>query len=312
MRAAQEPSGKARAPKETVNQAGHYYLPGGIVVVNNWYPGHMVKARREISENLKLVDVVVEIADARAPQSTRNLELESLVRPKPIILVLNKKDLVNSPDLDSWISHLNQEGLHTVGMVSTAGEGKKQVIRMVEKLYQPALEAMKLRQRRARPPRIMVVGIPNVGKSTFINSLAGKKTARTGPKPGVTRGKQWIRVEGRIDLLDTPGLLWPKITMPDQGLKLAALGVLGSKAYTEEEVARYIIRTVQKIHPHALELRYRIENVQSMDENQILHAIARFRGFSEQDCADFQKIALFVLGEFRRGRIAKIILDQVE
>lgn len=281
-------------------------------MVNNWYPGHMVKARREIAENLKLVDVVVEIADARAPQSSRNLELESMVKPKPIILVLNKKDLVNSPDLDTWISHLNQEGLHTAGMVSTSGEGKKQVIQMVEKLYQPTVEAMKKRERRVRPPRIMVVGIPNVGKSTFINSLVGRKTARTGPKPGVTRGKQWVRVDGRIDLLDTPGLLWPKITMPDQGLKLAALGVLGSKAYTEEEVARFIIRMVQKIQPQTLESRYGIENILSLDEDQILQAIARFRGFSEHEYADYQKTALFVLGEFRRGRIAKIILDQVD
>lgn len=282
------------------------------MVVNNWYPGHMVKARREIAENLKLVDVVVEIADARAPQSTRNLELESLVKPKPIILVLNKKDLVDSRDLDIWTRVLNKEGLHTVGMVSTTGEGKKPVIQMVEKLYQPTADAMKARQRRVRPPRIMVVGIPNVGKSTFINSMVGKKTARTGPKPGVTRGKQWVRVEGRIDLLDTPGLLWPKITQPEQGLKLAALGVLGPKAYSEEEVARFIVRTVQRIQPQALELRYGIENVRLLDEDQILQAIARFRGFSEQDSNGWQKAALFLLSEFRRGRIAKITLDQHE
>ncbi|MGE5544418.1 MAG: ribosome biogenesis GTPase YlqF [Bacillota bacterium] len=280
-------------------------------MVNSWYPGHMVKARREILENLKLVDVVVEIADARAPQSTRNLELENLVKPKPVILVLNKKDLVNSPDLDTWVRALNREGLHAVGMVSTTGEGKKQVIQMVEKMYQPRMEAMRLRQLRPRPPRIMVVGIPNVGKSTFINTMVGRKTARTGPKPGVTRGKQWVRVDGRIDLLDTPGLLWPKITIPDQGLKLAALGVLGSKAYSEEEVARYIIRMVQKIEPQALESRYGIENILLLGEDQVLQAIARFRGFSG-DCTDDQKTAHFVLSEFRRGRIAKIILDQIE
>lgn len=281
-------------------------------MVNNWYPGHMVKARREIAENLKLVDVVVEIVDARAPQSTRNLELEGLCKPKPIVMVLNKKDLVDSQDLDVWIRSLNQEGLHTVGMVSTSGEGKKLVIRMVEKLYQPALEAMKARNRRVRPPRVMVVGIPNVGKSTFLNSLVGKKTARTGPQPGVTRGKQWVRVEGRIDLLDTPGLLWPRISVPDQGLKLAALGVLGSKAYTDEEVARYIVRTVQKQSPQALEVRYGMEQASALDEDQILQAIARFRGLYEQGNADFLKTALYILGDFRRGRLAKIVLDQIQ
>ena len=131
-------------------------------------------------------------------------------------------------------------------MVATSGEGKKLVMRLVEKLYQSTAQAMKARNLRVRPPRVMVVGIPNVGKSTFLNSLIGKKTARTGPKPGVTRGRQWVRAGGKIDLFDTPGLLWPKISLPEQGLKLAALDVLGSKAYSEEKVARYIIRTVQK------------------------------------------------------------------
>jgi ribosome biogenesis GTPase A len=198
-------------------------------VAYNWFPGHMVRARREISENVKLVDIVVEVADARAPQSTRNLELEDLVAPKPIILVLNKKDLVNPTELDVWTKRLAAEGLNPVSMVATSGEGKNSVIQTVEKLFRPIAQDMKNRQRRVRPPRIMVVGIPNVGKSTIINSLAGRKTARTGPQPGVTRGKQWIRIEGRLDLLDTPGLMWPKVSVPEQGLKLAALGVLGSK-----------------------------------------------------------------------------------
>jgi ribosome biogenesis GTPase A len=253
--------------------------------------------------------VVVEIVDARAPQSTRNLELEGMCKPKPIVMVLNKKDLVNAQDLDTWVGLLNKEGLYAVGMVSTSGEGKKSVIRTVEELYQPAMEAMKARNLRVRPPRVMVVGIPNVGKSTFLNSMVGKKTARTGSQPGVTRGKQWVRVEGKIDLLDTPGLLWPRLTLPDQGLKLAALGVLGTKAYTDEEVARYIIRTVRKKAPEALEARYGIEGAASLEEDQLLQAVARFRGFSEQNDIDFPKTALFVLGEFRRGRMTKVILD---
>ena len=278
----------------------------------NWFPGHMVRARREISENVKLVDIVVEVADARAPQSTRNLELEDLVAPKPIILVLNKKDLVNPTELDVWTKRLAAEGLNPVSMVATSGEGKNSVIQTVEKLFRPIAQDMKNRQRRVRPPRIMVVGIPNVGKSTIINSLAGRKTARTGPQPGVTRGKQWIRIEGRLDLLDTPGLMWPKVSVPEQGLKLAALGVLGPKAYSEEEVARYVLRMVREIQPQALESRFGIKDVQRLDENQILESIAGFRGFSENEGTGFQKTAHFVLGEFRRGRIAKIILDEHE
>ncbi len=278
----------------------------------NWFPGHMVRARREISENVKLVDIVVEVADARAPQSTRNLELEDLVAPKPIILVLNKKDLVNPTELDVWTKRLAAEGLNPVSMVATSGEGKNSVIQTVEKLFKPIAQDMKNRQRRVRPPRIMVVGIPNVGKSTIINSLTGRKTARTGPQPGVTRGKQWIRIEGRLDLLDTPGLMWPKVSVPEQGLKLAALGVLGPKAYSEEEVARYVLRMVREIDPQALESRFGIKDVQRLDENQILESIAGFRGFSENEGTGFQKTAHFVLGEFRRGRIAKIILDRHE
>lgn len=278
----------------------------------NWFPGHMVRARREISENVKLVDIVVEVADARAPQSTRNLELEDLVAPKPIILVLNKKDLVNPTELDVWTKRLAAEGLNPVSMVATSGEGKNSVIQTVEKLFKPIAQDMKNRQRRVRPPRIMVVGIPNMGKSTIINSLTGRKTARTGPQPGVTRGKQWIRIEGRLDLLDTPGLMWPKVSVPEQGLKLAALGVLGPKAYSEEEVARYVLRMVREIDPQALESRFGIKDVQRLDENQILESIAGFRGFSENEGTGFQKTAHFVLGEFRRGRIAKIILDRHE
>jgi ribosome biogenesis GTPase A len=255
---------------------------------------------------------VVEVADARAPQSTRNLELEDLVAPKPIILVLNKKDLVNPTELDVWTKRLAAEGLNPVSMVATSGEGKNSVIQTVEKLFRPIAQDMKNRQRRVRPPRIMVVGIPNVGKSTIINSLAGRKTARTGPQPGVTRGKQWIRIEGRLDLLDTPGLMWPKVSVPEQGLKLAALGVLGPKAYSEEEVARYVLRMVREIQPQALESRFGIKDVQRLDENQILESIAGFRGFSENEGTGFQKTAHFVLGEFRRGRIAKIILDRHE
>ena len=285
---------------------------GEKIAAYNWYPGHMVRARREISENVKLVDIVVEVTDARAPRSTRNPELESLVAPKPIILVLNKKDLVNPEELEVWVRRLAQDGLHPVGMVATSGEGKKAVIQTVEKLFRPIVQDMKNRKRRVRPPRIMVVGIPNVGKSTLINALAGKKTARTGSQPGVTRGKQWVRIEGKIDLLDTPGLMWPRLSVPEQGLKLAALGVLGPKAYSEEEVARYVLRLVREIEPQALESRFGFKDVQSLDENQILESIASFRGFGEDEGTGFPKTAHFVLGEFRRGRIARIILDRHE
>jgi len=163
---------------------------------------------------------------------------------------------------------------------------------------------------RVRPPRVMVVGIPNVGKSSFLNVMAGKKTARTGPQPGVTRGKQWVRVEGKLDLLDTPGLLWPRISVPDQALKMAALGVLGAKAYTQEEVARYILRVMQRQAPAALESRYGMKDVTALSEDQMMQAVARFRGFPEQETRDFANTSRFIISEFRNGRIARLILDQ--
>jgi len=280
-------------------------------LVDSWFPGHMVKARREISENLKLVDVVIEILDARAPQSTRNLELENMCRSKPVLMVLNKIDLVGTEDLNSWVNKLNREGFTAVGINAITGEGKKSIIPIIEKLYQPAAEIMKAKKRRIRPPRVMVVGIPNVGKSTFLNSMVGKKMARTGSQPGVTRGKQWVRVEGRLDLLDTPGLMWPRISEPDQGLKLAALAILGQKAYTNEEVARYLIRVLQKSAPQDLEARFGITGVADLDEEQVMEGIARFRGFADQKGYDHNKTAVFILGEFRKGRMARIVLDEL-
>ncbi len=279
-------------------------------MVNNWFPGHMVKARREITENLKLVDVVIEVLDARAPDSTRNLELEKMCRPKPVLMVLNKMDLVSAGDLSRWVRSMRDEGFDAIGVSATTGEGRHLLVPAIEKLYQPAVELMKARNRRIRPPRVMVVGIPNVGKSTLLNSLAGRKTARTGSQPGVTRGKQWVRLEGRVDLLDTPGLMWPRISGPEQGLKLAALAILGPKAYTNEEVARYLIRQYILQVPGELEKRYNLGAVASVDEEHIFAEIARFRGFVTKEGYDAEKTALFILGEFRKGRIAKIVLDK--
>ncbi len=280
-------------------------------MVDSWFPGHMVKARREITENLKLVDVVIEILDARAPQSTRNFQLEDMCKSKPVLMVLNKIDLVNGPELKSWVNRFNKEGFAAVGINAITGEGKKSVIPIVEQLYQPVVQQMLAKKRRVRPPRVMVVGIPNVGKSTFLNCMAGKKMARTGSQPGVTRGKQWVRVDGRLDLLDTPGLMWPRISEPNQGLILAALAILGQRAYTNEEVARYLVRVLKKSAPKELEMRYDLSPVIDLNEEQVMEGIARFRGFADDKGYDHDKTAVFILGEFRKGRMARIVLDEL-
>lgn len=275
----------------------------------NWFPGHMVKARREIKENLKLVDIIIEIVDARAPESTRNHELEEMFAGKPVLMVLNKKDMVQPDDINRWQNRLAKKGITAVGVNSTSGEGIQSVLKGIEKLYQPTAEAMTNKNWRVRPPRVMVVGIPNVGKSTFLNSIIKRKAARTGPQPGVTRGKQWVRVEGKIDLLDTPGLMWPKVEGKEQGLRLAALGVIGEKAYKNLDVARYIIRTVKEKNSEALKVRFKLNPEPEWDDSKWLEAVARRKGFLIDGEPDMERVALLILNEFRKGLIVKTAIE---
>ncbi|MGE5398423.1 MAG: ribosome biogenesis GTPase YlqF [Chitinophagales bacterium] len=270
----------------------------------NWFPGHMVKARQEIKENLKLIDIVIEIVDARAPESSRNRELEELCQRKPILMVLNKRDLVEKKDLDKWLNRLHNEGHAAVAINAVTGEGLASMLKGVEKLYQPVVEAMLEKNRRRRPPRVMIVGIPNVGKSTFLNAINKKKVVRTGPMPGVTRGKQWVRIEGRIDLLDTPGLMWPRIEKPEQGLKLAALGCLGDKAYSNSQVAFFIIDCLKRKSPGALEKAYGVE--EQNEPGIFLESIVLGPGNIDEG---LDRKALILITGFRKGQLAKITLD---
>ncbi|HZK43803.1 MAG TPA: ribosome biogenesis GTPase YlqF [Syntrophomonadaceae bacterium] len=275
----------------------------------NWYPGHMVKAKREIKENLKLVDVVVMLLDARAPFSCRNMDLEAIVGNKPIILVLNKMDLAAPEKVQSYLKTLRSESFAVVPIDSITGKGSKEVLHELRKVYKPIADQMLERGRRVRPARVMVVGVPNVGKSTFLNCMVGKKIARTGAKPGVTKGKQWIRVREDIEFMDTPGLMWPKIKDEEQGYKLSLLNIIGENAYNEYNVALFLIGVLRKIAPEALQSKFKLDSIDGTSE-EVLQAISRKKGHLVKGGElNLELTSAVLLNDFRKGNIAHICLD---
>lgn len=271
----------------------------------SWFPGHMVRARREIRENLKLVDVVVEVIDARAPRSTRNLELESILKGKPLLLVLNKADLVEPKDSKAWVKTLGKEGLKAVAVDSLSRRGVKEALSLVRSLYQSKACAMLEKGRRIRPARAMIVGVSNVGKSTFLNAAVGRKVARTGANPGITRGKQWVMAREDIEFLDTPGLLWPRIDNREQALKLAILGILGEKTYDAKEAAFYLLSLIKA----------RGLSIQDMDTeiepSAFLNLLAKKKGWFAGENPDEERAAWHLLKSFRRGDLGKVVLDEL-
>jgi len=282
---------------------------GGDYMAINWYPGHMVKAKREIAENIKLVDIVLMLLDARAPFSCRNPDLEKIISRKKIIFILNKMDLASSASIQAYQQKLQQEGYPAAAMDSSAGKGSKEVLQLIKSVYQEQAEEMLSKGRRIRSPRVMVVGVTNIGKSTFLNCLVGKKVAQTGAKPGVTRGKQWVRVREDIEFMDTPGLMWPKVEDEEQGLKLALLNIVGENAYQEYDVALYLLRTLQAKTPQIFYTRYKVENVQ-LEAEEILAEIARNRGYlNKGGTPDVDKTCHLLLQDYRRGNLGRISLD---
>ncbi|HWP96512.1 MAG TPA: ribosome biogenesis GTPase YlqF [Syntrophomonadaceae bacterium] len=275
----------------------------------NWYPGHMVRARREIEENIKLVDVVVLLLDARAPFSCRNLELEALTARKSLIMVLNKKDLADPSMTRKYLDLLKTEGWLAVATDSLHGQGNKPVIQAISQAYKPLAQAMLDKGRRVRAARIMVAGVPNTGKSSFLNNLVGKKIAITGAKPGVTRGKQWIRIREDMEFLDTPGLMWPKIKNPEQGLKLALLDIVGSNAYNELDVALYLLALLQEKAKPQLQERFHIKETDMSPQEMLAYISKQMGHFIKGGETDPDKTARTLLQEFRKGRLAHISLD---
>lgn len=274
----------------------------------NWYPGHMAKARRELSESLKLIDVAVEIADARAPLATRNPDLDVLLAGKARILLLNKSDLADDAATRGWLAYYERTGIPAGRIVST-GSGRTEAARLIEQAAKELVERQKNKGVR-KTVRALVCGIPNVGKSTFINRIAGEARTKTADRPGVTKGRQWVRVTPYLELLDTPGLLWPKLEDQTLARHLAYLGSVNDEILEIETLAKELLLDLKTICPDALYGRYR-KLLPETPEDGMLEAVAKSRGFILRGGeADTERAARVLLDEFRGGKIARITLER--
>jgi len=283
-----------------------------------WYPGHMTKTKRMLMTQMGLIDVVVEVLDARVPLSSRNPDIDSLTQGKKRVLVLNKADLAD-PDITAlWEEHFRKLGFFTLRLNAKENDKKKsgvaQFYEMLRKIMKERAEAQRKRGRINVPTRAMIVGIPNVGKSTFINMLAGRASTTTADRPGVTRGRQWIKVDATIDLMDTPGVLWPKFEDPDVGLKLACTGAVSDNVVDKIELAELLIQMLIGVAPGAIEARYKVkpEKCETADDRrQILTAIGEARGFKMKGgVVDIERAAIILLDEYRGGKLGRISLER--
>jgi len=276
-----------------------------------WYPGHMTRARRMMAENLKLIDVVVELVDARAPMATRNPGFDDLFEKKARALILNKCDLADPQATSEWVSWFKARGVNALTMTATESGGKKKAMELIERAARPTVEKFKAKGVN-KTVRVMVAGIPNVGKSTLINKLAGSATAQTGDKPGVTRGKQWVKINPYLELMDTPGLLWPKFDDERTALRLAYLGSIRDEIMDLEKLSVSLLEELKALCPEALLQRYKKLDLSAQGE-ELLTGVCKSRGFILAGGRyDTERGANAVLDDFRSGRIARITLERPE
>ena len=276
-----------------------------------WYPGHMTKARRMMQENIKLIDLIIELVDARIPLSSRNPDIDELGKNKARLILLNKADLAEDRQNDAWLEYFKGKGYSAVKVNSKKGGGIKSIQSVIQEACREKTERDRKRGILNRPVRAMVVGIPNVGKSTFINALAGKACAKTGNKPGVTKGKQWIRLNKNVELLDTPGILWPKFEDQEVGLKLAFIGSIKDEILQTEELASELVRFLNGSYPGVLEEKYQIGT--SEDPYAVLGEIAQSRHcLTKGSGYDTEKAAAILLDDFRNGQLGRITLETPE
>ncbi|MFZ5352588.1 MAG: ribosome biogenesis GTPase YlqF [Bacillota bacterium] len=279
-----------------------------------WYPGHMVKAKRKIQEDLKLVDIVIELLDARIPLSSRNPEVDQIVGNKKRIIVLNKSDLADEGINKKWMQYFSREDTRAVLVNSINGKGLKDVTAAANLLMKEKIDRLKSKGLLVKTIRALIIGIPNVGKSTFINKLAGKGVAQTGDRPGVTKSKQWIKVNKELELLDTPGILWPKFEDPMVGLKLAFTGAIRDEILDIQELAVRLSDVLMRRFPMNLIARYKLEGVDfDIAPEEMLRTIGKKRGFIVSGGEiDIQRTAVMLLDEFRGGKIGNISLESPE
>lgn len=275
-----------------------------------WYPGHMTKAKRMMQENIKLIDLIIELVDARIPVSSRNPDIDELGGQKARLILLNKSDLASERWNEKWEQYFKEKGFSVVRVNSRSGAGIKSINKVIQEACREKIDRDRKRGILNRPVRAMVVGIPNVGKSTFINSLAGKACAKTGNKPGVTKGKQWIRLNKQVELLDTPGILWPKFDDQQVGLRLAMLGSVNDEILNLEELACELGEFLEKNFPKAMEERYHIVPEEGRRKEEILALVAKERGcLAKGGEADTARAAGLLLDDFRSGRLGRITLE---
>ena len=275
-----------------------------------WFPGHMTKAQRMIEENLKLVDAVCEILDARIPRSSRNPDIDRLAGDKPRLIILNRVDLADPQCTARWRKAFEEKGLAILETDAKSGKGVNGFAPAIRRLLADKLAEYEAKGQIGRPLRVMILGIPNVGKSTFINKVAGRKAAIAGDKPGVTRGKQWISIDAGLDLLDTPGILWPKFDSQEVGEMLAITNAIKADVLDKETLGANFMLRLRQMYPQALRDRYKIEPEPQANGFELLEAAAKKRGFLvSRGEYDLERMANTLLGEYHEGKLGRLTLE---
>lgn len=285
----------------------------------NWYPGHMLKTKKQIMEDLKLIDVIIEILDARIPLASQNPDIRQITANKKKIVVLNKSDLANEIETKKWIEFFKNQGIIAIATDSNLGKGVKETLKLVQEVMQEELEKASMKGIKNKNIRIMICGIPNVGKSSFINRMINKKSAEVGNRPGVTKQKQWVRISTNIELLDTPGVLWPKFENQDISLKLAYTGTIKDELLDKTEIAYNLLKYLEKNNKKELFERYKltdqeINSIISEDDETIklMSLIAKKRGaIISGGEIDYERTSTIILNDFRTGKIGRITLEKV-
>ncbi|HJV44111.1 MAG TPA: ribosome biogenesis GTPase YlqF [Bacillota bacterium] len=274
-----------------------------------WFPGHMAKARRQVTEKLKLIDVVIELLDARLPLASRNPMIDEIVKDKPRLVLLNKIDLADPQVTEQWVEFFREKEIVALPIDALSGRGVHRIAEHCKLLTEPIMEKRRAKGMNDRSIRTMILGIPNVGKSSLINRLAGKKVAQTGDRPAVTKSQQWVKM-GELDLLDTPGILWPKFEDQLVGLRLAASGAIKDEILDFGEVVLFVIEYLRMYYPEMLRNRYKLDNLPN-DRIELLEEIGRKRGcLMGRGQIDYDKVAELILRELRSGKIGQISLEK--
>ena len=277
-------------------------------MIYQWYPGHMTKAKRAMQEDIRLIDLIIELVDARMPLGSRNPDIDEMGKNKARLVLLNKADLADPACNREWIAWFSQKGIRAVEINARSGQGMKSIQGAVQEVCREKIERDRKRGIQNRPVRAMVAGIPNVGKSTFINSFAGKACTKTGNRPGVTKGKQWIRMNKGLELLDTPGILWPKFEDQSVGMRLGFIGSMNDEILVPEELAVNLIAYLQERYPAALSERYECEK--DLTPVETLEAVAeRRKCYKKGGETDTVRASRLLLEEFRDGRLGRISLE---